>query len=87
MCDKVKIHITIGLYLNGSYKMNGVLPEHLKEHIEYNLYARPGRTFIVDNVCYNKGYNSQETIDEFIEKVKNDKTGKFVITKCTAPYV
>jgi hypothetical protein len=28
------IHTTIGLYKNGDYKINGVLPEHLKEHID-----------------------------------------------------
>ncbi len=79
------IHTTIGLYANGSFKINGVDPEHLKDHIQYNIDWRPGRSFFVDGVCHNKGYHTDEEIKEFIERIKNDD--KFKMNKCTMPYV
>ncbi|MBU2923034.1 hypothetical protein KO504_16920 [Winogradskyella psychrotolerans] len=79
------IHTTIGLYANGSFKINGVLPEHLTDHIQYNLDMRPGRSFFVDGKCKNKGYHTDQEIKEFEERIKNDI--KFKAVKCTAPYV
>lgn len=56
----MKIHHTMGLYLDGSRKHNGVAPEDLEAHITYNLNMRPGRAFFVDDKCLNTGYYSAE---------------------------
>lgn len=79
------IHTTIGLYANGSFKINGVLPADLKNHVEYNLKYRVGRSFFVDGKCLNKGYHTDQEIKDFEERIKNDIDFKAV--KCTAPYV
>jgi len=79
------IHTTVGLYANGSFKINGVLPEHLDDHIQYNIDYRPGRSFFVDGKCMNKGYHTDKEIKEFEERIKNDI--KFKAVKCTVPYV
>lgn len=38
----VKLHTTIRVYLGGTYKKNGVLPEDLEAHIGYNKQYRFG---------------------------------------------
>lgn len=43
-----EIHTTIGLYLNGDYVVNGVLDDHLANHIKYNINNRWGRALFVD---------------------------------------
>lgn len=75
-----KIHTTIGIYPNGEYKTNGVLPEHLESHIEYNKTYRFGRALVVDNEVVYKGSVSDKVIAETISKV----TWKH--EKCTQPY-
>lgn len=79
----MKIHHTMGVYNNGDRKHNGVFPEHLKDHIEYNLTYRPGRAFFVDGKCLNTGYLGKERCDE-IEKGLAAKP--FPQTRCTMPY-
>ncbi len=79
----MKIHTTIGVYANGDYKSNGVNPEHLEEHIQYNKDYRPGRALFVDGVCVNQGYLSDEEVADWTEKLKDEKYKK---TKCTSPY-
>ena len=78
------IHTTIGLYANGSFKINGVLPIDLKNHIEYNLKYRVGRSFFVDGKCLNKGYQNDQEIKDFKERIAKDIKLKAV--KCTSPY-
>lgn len=51
-----RIHHSVGVYRSGEVKRNGVDPEHLREHIAYNLEMRPGRTFFINGKCLNKGY-------------------------------
>ena len=79
------IHTTIGLYANGTFKVNGVLPEHLSEHIQYNIDMRPGRSFFVDGECKNKGYHTDQEIEEFKNKIKDNH--EFKKDVCTMPYV
>lgn len=78
------IHTTIGLYADGSFKINGVLPDDLKSHIEYNLKYRVGRSFFVDGKCLNKGYQNDEEIQAFEDRIKKDINLKVV--RCTSPY-
>jgi hypothetical protein len=79
-----KIHTTIGVYNNGDIKTNGVSEEHLETHIQYNLDYRPGRAFFVNGECLNKGYLDDERIAEYTEMFKDPK---WIVTKCTAPYI
>lgn len=51
----MKLHTTIGVYPNGDSVVNGVLPEHLDEHVEYNRSHRPGRALVVDGVTVLPG--------------------------------
>ena len=62
-------HITIGVYSNGSYKVNIVRPEHLLHHIEYNKKMRFGRALFVDGKCEYAGYLSEEKTKEWEEKI------------------
>lgn len=78
------IHTTIGVYANGSRKMNGVPSKDLARHIWYNLKARPGRAFFVDGICLNNGYLKQEEIDRL---EKEFEANPIVMDKDTAPYV
>lgn len=77
-----KIHTTIGLYPNGDFKTNGVLPEHLEEHIEYNKKWRPGRSLYVDEELVYKGLNCNEAIENF-----KGMPEKLKVSHCTVPYV
>lgn len=79
------IHTTIGLYGDGSFKINGVKPEHLKEHIEYNLKYRGGRALFVDGKCVHNGYKSDEEVKVFEKRILEEPK-RFTRTKCTAPY-
>lgn len=74
-------HHTRGVYANGEFKDNGVAPEDLEIHIEYNLTMRPGRAFFVDGVCRNRGYLSEEQC----RRVEAELVG-VTATRCTRPY-
>ena len=63
-----KLHKTYGVYLNGDWKRNAVLPEDLAGHIEYNREARFGRALIVDGEIVHRGYFSQEKIEAFVRE-------------------
>ena len=79
----MKLHHTMGVYANGDRKHNAVKPEHLADHIQYNLEWRPGRAFFVDGVCKNLGYLTQETCDAIeTELAANPR----VLHYCTMPY-
>lgn len=64
------MHTTIGVYWDMEYKVNGVHPNDLTYHIDYNITHRPGRALFVDGRCIYKGYLSDEQIDEFEQKIK-----------------
>jgi len=78
------IHTTVELYANGEYKINGVLPEHLNKHINYNKTYRCGRSLFVDSKCIYNGYQSEKVVKAFEDKIKGDPN--FIRNKCTAPY-
>lgn len=77
------IHTTIGVYPNGTFKINGVKPEHLKNHIEYNRKNRWGRALFVDGKCEYNGCLSNEEVRDFEERIKREN---LKADKCTAPY-
>lgn len=77
------IHTTIGLYADGSFKMNGVKPEHLKDHVEYNKTYRAGRTLFVDGKLIHKGCHNNEQIKDFQKRIKREN---LKADNCTAPY-
>jgi len=55
-------HTTVGVYSNMEYKINGVDPDHLEGHIEYNKGWRFGRALLVDGKVVYTGYFSEEDI-------------------------
>jgi hypothetical protein len=82
MNSTTKIHHSVGVYSDLSYKQNGVAEEHLAEHINYNKKYRFGRALFVDGVCVYEGY----LIAESLEKAKQIVMGITPITKDTQPY-
>lgn len=78
------IHTTIGIYPNGSYKVNGVTDENLKDHVEYNKVNRFGRALIVNGEIVYKGMMKESDI---LEVIKSNNLKEIVKTKDTAPYV
>jgi hypothetical protein len=59
-------YVSVGVYPNlytrrsgytpqGMWKSNYVHRDHIYSHLLYNIVMRPGRTFFIDNVCYNNG--------------------------------
>lgn len=72
---------TIGLYRDDTFKINGVKPEHLIDHINYNKVHRPGRALFLEGKCiYQAGFSS-DVIKKFEEKIKDIK-----MEKVTIPY-
>lgn len=80
-----KIHTTIGVYLNGSFKLNGVTPENLGTHIEHNIKYRPGRALFVDGECVHKGYLCDEKVKSFEERISKSLK-HFTMINDTQPY-
>jgi len=56
-----KIYSTIGVYLNGDKKFNGVAQEDLGQHIVYNVNNRFGRALFLEGKCIYRGYLDIET--------------------------
>jgi len=75
------IHTTIGVYLSGHYKTNGVTDENLESHIEYNKTMRFGRALLVDGKVVHLGYYNESDREMLEERFKDIK-----IDKDTAPY-
>ena len=44
-----KLHRTVGIYPDGSYKVNTVTASHLPIHVDYNKTWRWGRALLVDD--------------------------------------
>lgn len=78
-----KIHTTIGVYLNGDYKINGVKEEDLDHHIKYNILWRFGRALIVDGKIVFCGYWKEKDLLAYMKKKRISQIKR---TKCTAPY-
>ena len=75
------IHTTVGIYLNGEWRVNGVHSDYLQKHIWYNKRHRPGRALFVDGECVHRGYFDEEEIKEQQERIKH-----IHVNKDTAPY-
>jgi hypothetical protein len=75
------IHTTVGVYRNGDHKSNGVSPDHLESHIQYNKDMRPGRALLVDGKVVHRGYYGEDEVP-WLEK----EFGHIRILTCTAPY-
>ena len=80
----MKIYTTIGVYCDGSYKVNGVEEADIRTHVEYNKVFRFGRALIVDGEIVNLGYFKKEALEKII---KEKGLGEIRKTSCTAPYV
>lgn len=78
------VHTTIGVYKDGSMKLNGVFDYNLQDHINYNVRHRPGRALFVDRKCVHKGYLSDYEILKFEDMF--DKDPKYTLLTDTAPY-
>lgn len=49
------IHTTLGVYPDGTWKVNGVPAAMLRDHVRYNLTYRPGRALVVDGTVVYPG--------------------------------
>lgn len=68
--SKKSFHITVGIYASKNYKINGVLPEDLESHIEYNKTFRFGRALVVDGkVEYLGYYKTEEEVMEVYNSI------------------
>lgn len=83
--DNKIVHTTIGVYNSGDMKINGVKPEDLKDHIQYNKDYRPGRAFFVDGKCHNKGYLDTKRVEEYERLFQSDS--KYTLTNYSELYV
>lgn len=81
----MKLHTTIGVYASGDHKMNGVDPDDLKFHIEYNKINRFGRALFVDGKCVHNGYLSVAECELWERKIKDDPK-RFTAKNLTIPY-
>lgn len=84
-----QFYVTVGIYPNlyfnnrlepqGMWKWNYVHRDHIYTHLIYNMMFRPGRTFFIDNVCYNNGMHSDKSFlaaKWYCEKVTADILSK-----------
>jgi hypothetical protein len=58
------LYVTIGVYRNAPeshFVVNVVKREHIYAHIWYNIHNRWGRTFFVENTCFNCGIYDTRT--------------------------
>lgn len=77
------MHITVGVYMNGKYKVNVVRDEDLEDHIEYNKTFRFGRGLFVDDKCINQGYLSGEQVRNWEKRISEMEIDT---SKPTIPY-
>lgn len=78
------LHSTVGVYLSGDYKVNGVPTENLVHHIHYNAFNRPGRALFVDGLCVVRGYLSIADVNEWQYRIQHGT--EFIATQDTKPY-
>lgn len=65
-----KVYHSRRYYNNGDYIDNGVLVQHLEDHIDYNCKMRPGTALFIEGLCVNKGYLSKDRIDGIAIELK-----------------
>ena len=78
------MHVTVGVYMNGVYKVNIVRDEDLEDHIQYNKKFRFGRGLFLDGKCINQGYLSGEQVINWEKRISEMD---FDLTHDTRPYV
>ena len=78
------MHVTVGVYMNGVYKVNIVRDEDLEDHIQYNKKFRFGRGLFLDGKCINQGYLSVEQVRNWEKRISEME---FDLTHDTRPYV
>lgn len=64
------LHLCVGFYPDGSFKINTVADENLQQNIEYNSIFRPGRYYFVDGKYVCGGICEEERKLLFIEECK-----------------
>jgi hypothetical protein len=88
--DKIKIdsnntseylHTTVGIYSDGSFKLNCVPSKDIVAHIQYNLKMRFGRALILDSFPIYRGYFSLPELNSRLKdieiiNIKLDKPSK-----------
>jgi len=67
------IFSSVGIYPNGSYKVNGVSKVNITDHIEYNKTYRPGRALFIEGICHNKGSLTEAEVIEWSDRIMEDK--------------
>lgn len=94
-----EFYISVGIYPNlysgnrltpqGMYKWNYVHRDHIYSHLLYNMMFRPGRTFFIDNVCYNNGMGNHKGFLAALDycKVVTARIMSNPPRRDTAPYV
>lgn len=75
------IHTTIGVYSDGSCKVNGVKSENLAEHLAYNINYRPGRALLLNGLILYKGFLGKNNLAKALAK-----HGHIKVKEDTAPY-
>lgn len=78
-----KIHICVGFYNDGSFKINYVADEDLADNIQYNKDWRPGRFYFVDGKYACGGILRQPYQDERIKEYE----ARIAAMNLTAPNV
>lgn len=80
-------HLTLGVYLDGSYEYNVVCGEDLEHHIEYNRIWRPGRLLYVDGDRVFDGCIRKEALSRYDEIARKFFEGNSVdMSLPTIPY-
>lgn len=74
-----RIHTTVGVYPDGSYKVNGVLEDHLGLHIQYNTRYRGGRALFLNGIAIYRGSLDIDTLNNFEQRIK-DNPEQFIKT-------
>ena len=77
------MHYTVGVYMNGQYKVNVVRDEDLDDHIQYNKTFRFGRGLFLDGKCVHQGYLSGEQVRNWENKISKMNID---LSKPTIPY-
>lgn len=78
-----KIHHSCRVYNDGSRTYNGVLAEHLDDHIHYNRTMRFGCALFIDGVLMNEGYLTPRRCEVIAFELK---VRPVVMKSCTVPY-
>lgn len=64
------LHLCVGFYPNGEYKVNTVSDKNLESNISYNKLWRPGRFYFVDDEYVCGGVLKEPHKTKFIEECK-----------------